>query len=127
MIIQVAAASILIGTVTHVRGGDSIIVDDTPVQLQGIAAPGLRQPGGEKAKAFLVQQVLGRDVRCELTGESSAGGMIGICYWRQTDIGQLVVQHGLARDCPRLSNGRYAKHETKAGKQLPLPTHCGAN
>ena len=116
-----AAAERLEGRVTHIRDGDTVEVDDTPILLNGLAAPESDEPGGPEATAAMhdiVDQAGGR-LRCELTGETSYDRQIGTCFTPAgEDIAALMVARGVARDCPRYSGGRYQRYETEASRRL---------
>ena len=120
----------LTGTVTHVRDGDTIEVDDVPIRLEGIAAPELNEPGGQEATTAMKTLVEGKKVLCELTGERSYDRMIGVCYYpalkhRLNDLGYFMVSSGHARDCPRFSKGRYAQYELATVlRTYMLPRYC---
>jgi endonuclease YncB( thermonuclease family) len=75
--------------------------------------------------------VLGRKVRCELEDEHGQGRCVGVCYLDGQDIAMTMVRQGLARDCPRASDRRYANAEYQAavdgatiGWTYPLPVYC---
>ncbi len=119
-----AAQSTITGEVTHVRDGDTIEVGSVAVRLNGVAAPELSEPGGRRAKAFMVRLVAGKAVRCDLDGSRSFDRVVGVCYLDGQDIGASIVAASLARDCPRFSGGRYAEFDTAASKRLPLPGYC---
>jgi endonuclease YncB( thermonuclease family) len=118
----------------HVLDGDTISVEGVHVRLQGVAAPEIpheglgieAEPGGEQAAAFMRRLVEGQIVVCELTGERTHGREVGVCSREGQDIGAAVIEAGLARDCPRFSNGQYAELERQAAKSLPLPGYCEA-
>ena len=118
------------GTVTAVPSGDEVVVDDVKIRLQGIAAPPRRMPFGGDATAFLGLLVMQRQVTCALTGAQTRGREVGSCFLDGLDIARAVVREGLARDCPRFSQGRYAKDEREAKNTglleiYPLPSYCG--
>ncbi len=112
-----AAQDTLTGMVTHVRDGDTIEVGDVPVRLDGVAAPELNERHGQAAKEFMVRFVARKTVRCELNGERSYDRVIGVCFLDDRDIGASIISAGLARDCPRFSNGRYEAMNTAASKR----------
>lgn len=117
--------TVLEGVVTHVRDGDTIEVGRIPIRLNGISAPEMHEPLGPTSKDFMVNLVLGQRVRCELNGEKTYDRWVGICYRDGQDIGQAVIKAGLALDCPRFSNGRYAKYEVRETvTQIKLPEYC---
>ena len=60
--------TILTGTVTHVRDGDTIEVGKIPIRLNGVSAPELKEPLGPQSKKFMLDLVDGESVGCELTG-----------------------------------------------------------
>ncbi len=120
------------GTVSHVRDGDTIEVGPIAVRLQGIAAPEGNEPGGDIATNAMRDLVLGKELRCELTGDRSHDRVIGVCFLKDgRDIGEVMVFQGNARDCRRFSRGRYAdaeKHARAMGHDLSriyvLPEYC---
>lgn len=116
----------LVGPVTHVRDGDTIEVAGTPVRLNGLHAPELRDPYGAEAKAMMARIVTGQEIGCELTGGRSYDRVIGVCYGEDgQDIAAELVAAGLGRDCPRYSGGRYRAVETDWARQrFRLPGYC---
>jgi micrococcal nuclease len=104
--------TILTGTVTHVRDGDTIEVGKIPIRLHGVSAPELKL-------------VNGKSVRCDLTGAKTYDRLVGTCYLEGKDIGISLIEVGLALDCPRYSGGRYAEFElTEARARIKLPGYC---
>jgi micrococcal nuclease len=72
------------------------------------------EPGGEAAKAFMVELIEGETVVCDLTQERTHGRRVGWCYCGGKDIAETLIAAGLARDCLRFSGGRYAAAEVPA-------------
>ena len=102
-----------------------------PIRLNGLAAPEGDEPGGAEATGAMLELVQSRTLRCELDGERTGDRCVGICYLDGTDISEILVHRGLARYCPRYSQGRYAKAEIQAaaagatiGEDYPLPGYC---
>ena len=114
----------------HVLDGDTIVVGGIHVRLKGVAAPEVRhygqpgEPGGEAAKAFMVELVEGQVLVCDLTQERTHGRRVGWCYRDGRDIAGELITAGLARDCQRFSGGRYASVEQPMAKTLPFPGYC---
>jgi 5-methylcytosine-specific restriction enzyme A len=118
-------STVLTGTVTHVRDGDTIEVGKIPIRLNGVSAPELNEPLGQQSKQFMLDLVDGMSVRCELTGAKTYDRLVGTCYLDDQDIGVAVISTGLALDCPRYSGGRYAEFEVaKAREQIKLLGYC---
>ena len=63
----------------QVRDADTIVVDGTPVRLNGVDAPELGTKAGQDAKRWMVNYLRGKEVRCDLNGERSYDRYIGIC------------------------------------------------
>ena len=101
-----AEPTILTGTVTHVRDGDTIEVGKIPIRLNGVSAPELDEPLGNASKQFMLNLVDGKSVRCELTGSKTYDRLVGTCYLDDEDIGAAVISAGLGLDCPKFSGGR---------------------
>ena len=121
----------LTGEVTYVRDGDTIELGEMAIRLQGLAAPEWNEPGGTEARQAMIELVHGRTVRCALDGTRTYDRCAGICYLDGADISEAMVRHGLARDCPKFSGGRYAQAERAAaaegstiGEVYTLPGYC---
>jgi micrococcal nuclease len=120
-----ADPTILTGTVTHVRDGDTIEVGKIPIRLNGVSAPELKEPLGPQAKQFMRDLVNGKSVRCELTGAKTYDRLVGTCYLDGQDVGEAVISAGLALDCPQYSGGRYAQDELASVRGvIKLPGYC---
>ena len=120
-----AAESTLTGLVTHVRDGDTIELGELPIRLNGVSAPELNEPFGPQSKQFMRDLVIGKIVRCELSGEKTYDRRVGTCYLEGEDIGATIIKEGLALDCPRYSGGLYAVAESaEARKVIKLPEYC---
>ena len=74
----------------------------------------------------MVELVEGETVVCDLTQERTHGRRVGWCYRDGQDIAEALIRAGLARDCPRFSDGRYAAVELPAVANLPFPSYCRA-
>jgi micrococcal nuclease len=120
-----AEPTVLIGEVAKVRDGDTIEVGRIPIRLNSVSAPEMNESLGPQSKAFMVELVMGKRVRCELNGEKTHDRFVGVCYLSDWDIGAAVIQAGLALDCPRFSGGRYKAVETEAAQsRIKLPRYC---
>lgn len=100
----------------HVRDADPIVVNGTPVRLEGIDAPELNTRSGQNAKRWMVNFLQSKEIRCELTGARTHDRHVGVCFADGQDIGAAVIAAGHALDCRRFSGGRYAHLETAAAK-----------
>lgn len=109
----------------HVRDADTIVVDGTPVRLQGVDAPELKTRAGQDAKRWTINFLRDKDVSCELTGERTYDRYVGVCYVDGTDIGASVISAGHALDCARFSGGRY-KHleQPSARSRIKRAGYC---
>jgi endonuclease YncB( thermonuclease family) len=122
----------LIGNVTYVRTAEKIELGGVfMIQLQGLAAPKLNEPGGSEANVAMRTIALGKKVRCELSGEESYAHCIAVCYLDDVDIGEELIRQGRARSCPRLSGPRYRLAELEAvgrgatiSETYDLPSYC---
>jgi endonuclease YncB( thermonuclease family) len=101
------------------------------IRFQGIAAPEWGEPGSAEATEAIKALVLGKEVRCELTGKRTYDRCVAVCYLDGADIEAIMVRDGFARDCPRFSGGRHAEAERQAaaegatiGEVYRLPGYC---
>ncbi|WP_254055678.1 thermonuclease family protein [Ruegeria sp. EL01] len=110
----------------HVRDADTIVVDGTPVRLNGVDAPELDTRSGQDAKRWMVNFLRGKSVSCDLNGERTHDRWVGVCYADGEDVGAAVIAAGHALDCRRYSGGRYRHLETPAAKsRLKRAKYCG--
>ncbi|MCG7627284.1 thermonuclease family protein [Epibacterium sp. MM17-32] len=100
----------------HVRDADTIIVDGTPVRLNGVDAPELRTAAGKGAKRWMVNYLRGKSITCDLNGERTHDRWVGVCLADGEDIGAALIGAGHALDCRRYSGGRYRDLETPAAR-----------
>lgn len=104
--------------------GDTLAIGSTRVRLEGLAAPELNEPGGYNSRLRLIRITQNKRVDCRLTGAKSYRREIGVCYVDGKDVAVEMVNSGNARDCPRFSEGRYAKYETFLSRNFSLPRYC---
>ncbi|WP_233421997.1 thermonuclease family protein [Ruegeria profundi] len=109
----------------QVRDADTIVVDGTPVRLNGVDAPELGTRSGQNAKRWMVNFLRGKNIECELNGERTYDRWVGVCYADGQDIGAAVIAAGHALDCAKYSGGRYRQLETPAAKaRLKRAGYC---
>ncbi|WP_170765448.1 thermonuclease family protein [Ruegeria lacuscaerulensis] len=100
----------------HVRDTDTIVVDGTPIRLNGVDAPELNTGSGQAAKRWMVNYLRGKSISCDLNGERTHDRLVGVCFADGEDVGATVIAAGHALDCHRYSGGRYRHLETPAAK-----------
>lgn len=84
------------GRVTHVRDGDTIVVEKTPIRFEGIdcAEKGTRR--GDRATETMRRLAAGQSVQCRLVGRRSFDREIGNCSLLDgRDLGKEMVARGL--------------------------------
>jgi endonuclease YncB( thermonuclease family) len=114
----------IVGVVSHMRDGDTLVIAGIALRLLGLHAPELREPGGVAARAWMVERTAGQVVVCRLTGARSHGRRIAVYRNRDGDLAAQLIAAGLGRDCPRYSAARYAGLETDTARRLALPAYC---
>ena len=70
------AVSVLRGTITHVRDGDTFEVEGTPVRISALDCPENSTSSGQKATQF-TRQFKGKQAVCELTGAKTYDRVVG--------------------------------------------------
>ena len=87
-----SSPSILSGTVTHVRDGDTIEVNGIAVRLSALDCPENSTQQGNKATK-IAKQFQGSKVQCELTGAKSYDRLVGYCSIGGSDFGLFMMQN----------------------------------
>jgi endonuclease YncB( thermonuclease family) len=80
--------TVLTGKVTHVRDGDTIEVDRTPIRLAALDCPERGIKGGNYATK-LAEQFQGLQATCELTGAKTYDRLVGYCSINGADFGAI--------------------------------------
>ena len=94
------AASVLRGTITHVRDGDTFEVKGTPVRISALDCPENSTVKGQKATRF-AKHFKGKEAVCELTGAKSYDRVVGYCSIEGKDFAQLMVENKLCKFWPK--------------------------
>lgn len=122
------------GTVAHVADGDTLWVRPQrggaprAVRIDGIDAPEICQPYGERARAALVAHVLGRVVQVHARRHDDFGRVLARISLRGKDVGHWLVSQGHAWSYRyRADPGPYATQEKQARtRKLGLFRQSGA-
>ena len=85
-------STILSGTVTHVRDGDTIEVNGVAVRLSALDCPENDSRQGKQATK-IAKQFEGSQAMCELTGAKSYDRLVGYCTVGGTDFGLYMMQN----------------------------------
>ena len=95
-----SSMTILNGTITHVRDGDTIEVNGVAVRLSALDCPenGTRQ--GDKATR-IAKQFKGSLARCELTGAKTYDRLVGYCSVGGSDFGLYMMQNSSCKVWPK--------------------------
>ena len=108
-----------------VQDGDSFVIQQTTIRLDGIDAPELKQNcysadgsiwrcGGE-ARNQLAKMLRKGDVKCEPRTKDRYGRTIAKCSARDTpDIAETMVRMGWAINAAKIGEGKYAAAEEEA-------------
>lgn len=128
-----ASANELIGRVSDVLNGDTIIVTDVrnkkhKVYLLGIDAPEIKQPFGKKSRDYLEHLFLGRDpkVRIVIKKHTRAKNIVGTAYaakinsTQYADINGMMVMAGYAWANPRTSRQYIAAEKIARNRRAGL-------
>jgi endonuclease YncB( thermonuclease family) len=109
--------------VAQVSDGDTLVVGDVKVRLEGIDAPESSQSCrrrfigswgcGQAATRAMMQLAEGREIVCESRGLDKYGRTLGFCLHDGRDIGGALVRQGLAWAFVKYST-RYVQEEAAA-------------
>ena len=94
------AVSILRGTITHVRDGDTFEVQGTPVRISALDCPENSTSSGQKATRFS-KQFKGKQAVCELTGAKTYDRVVGYCSIEGEDFAQIMVNNKFCKFWPK--------------------------
>ena len=90
------AVSVLRGTITHVRDGDTFEVEGTPVRISALDCHETSTSSGQKATQF-TRQFKGKQAVCELTGAKTYDRVVGYCSIEGKDFARIMVDNKLCK------------------------------
>jgi endonuclease YncB( thermonuclease family) len=86
------------GVVRHVRDGDTIEVNGTPVRFAKLDCAELGTPEGNRAKQALLELASGERVSCSLSGRKSYDRWVGTCQLESGEaISRYMIREGYCR------------------------------
>ena len=94
------AVSVLRGTITHVRDGDTFEVKGTPIRISALDCPENSTSSGQKATQF-TRQFKGKQAVCELTGAKTYDRVVGYCSIEGKDFAQIMVDNKFCKFWPK--------------------------
>ena len=94
------AVSVLQGTITHVRDGDTFEVQGKPIRISALDCPENSTSSGQKATRF-TKQFKGKQAVCELTGAKTYDRVVGYCAIEGKDFAQIMVDNKFCKFWPK--------------------------
>lgn len=123
---NVVVAETISGRVTHVRDGDTIVVESRPIRLDALNCEEKRTKLGQAAKAAMSKLVAGKVVICDLDGGRTWDRETGRCSIQGKDIGRIMIESGLCGRCAAYDPGRsyvFSQSQAKRFKGT-VPDYC---
>ena len=90
------AVSVLRGTITHIRDGDTFEVNGIPVRISALDCPENSTSSGQKATRF-TRKFKGKQAVCELTGAKTYERVVGYCSIEGKDFARIMVDNKLCK------------------------------
>ena len=90
LVIDNRAVSVLRGTITHIRDGDTFEVNGTPVRISALDCAENTTAEGKKITRF-AKQFKGKETICELTGATTYDRVVGYCSIDGVDFGKMMM------------------------------------
>ena len=84
--------TILKGTITHVRDGDTFEVNDIPIRLAALDCPENDTKEGQIASQ-IAKKFKGANAVCELTGAKTYDRLVGYCEVKGSDFGRMMMDN----------------------------------
>ena len=94
------AVSVLRGTISHVRDGDTFEINGIPVRISALDCPENSTSSGKKATNFTMQ-FKGKQAVCELTGAKTYDRVVGYCSIEGKDFAQIMVEDKFCKFWPK--------------------------
>ena len=88
--IDTRAVSVLKGTITHVRDGDTFEINGIPVRISALDCAENSTPEGKKITRF-AKKFIGKQAVCELTGAKTYDRVVGYCSIEGKDFARTMM------------------------------------
>ena len=88
--IDTRAVSVLKGTITHVRDGDTFEINGIPVRISALDCAENSTLEGKKITRF-AKKFLGKQAACELTGAKTYDRVVGYCSIEGKDFARTMM------------------------------------
>ena len=88
--IDTRAVSVLKGTITNVRDGDTFEINGIPVRISALDCAENSTPEGKKITRF-AKKFLGKQAVCELTGAKTYDRVVGYCSIEGKDFARTMM------------------------------------
>lgn len=88
--IDTRAVSVLKGTITHVRDGDTFEINGIPVRISALDCAENNTPEGKNITRF-AKKFLGKQAVCELTGAKTYDRVVGYCSIEGKDFARTMM------------------------------------
>ena len=109
----------------YVADGETLVIGQTVVRIEGIDAPSAGTPAGDAAREEMRAIVAEHVVMCRSSGDRDGALVLAACSANGADLGAALVARGHALDCAATSAGRYrALEPAGARERLPQSPDC---
>ena len=88
--------TVISGTTTHVRDGDTIEIDGIAIRLAALNCPENDTQKGKYATK-VAKQFVGLQALCELTGAKTYDRLVGYCKINDTDFGRYMMNNSACK------------------------------
>ena len=88
--IDTRAVSVLKGTITNVRDGDTFEINGIPIRISALDCAENSTPEGKKITRF-AKKFLGKQAVCELTGAKTYDRVVGYCSIEGKDFARTMM------------------------------------
>ncbi|MFY8106583.1 MAG: thermonuclease family protein [Elstera sp.] len=131
---QAAVSPETVNGFPEIAGAGTIRLGVETIRLHGIATAVVGSPVEIEARGWLHRRINARRVYCHFdpTADLVNGARNGMCEIEGLDLSALLVEAGMAVDCPATSKGRYKIQQQRAeaagftmAERIPLPSSCG--
>lgn len=119
----------------EIVGAATVRIGIETIRLHGVATAPLGSPVEIEARGWLHRRIAARRVYCHVdpTAAPLDNARPGVCEIEGQDVSALLVEAGMAVDCPARSKGRYQVQQQRAeaagfkmADRVPLPASCGS-